>query len=177
MLLAAGTRNPAKLAAVRQGFAGWLGDLELHGAEVPSGVRPQPWGDEETQQGARNRALAALASVPGADFGIGLEGGVVELGGVIYACAWCAIAAPDGRISLASTARCPLPEPYADLLRQGWELGDVSDHLYGRKNTKLAEGAIGLLTRGAIDRAAFYAPAVTLAYTHFLRDSPNSMIP
>jgi inosine/xanthosine triphosphatase len=171
MRLIAGTRNPAKLNAIRQGVAGWYPDAEVAGVDVPSGVAAQPWGDDETRQGARNRAVAALAAAD-ADFGIGLEGGVVEVGGTVYACAWCAVAAPDGRVSFAGTARCPLPGAYVELLRQGLELGDASDRLFGRRNSKLQEGAIGLLTRGVIDRAGFYAPAVTLAFTAYAGEVP-----
>lgn len=173
MLLMVGTKNPAKLTAVRQGAAGWFPRSTVEGIEVPSGVPAQPWGDAETMEGARNRALAALAGRPDADYGIGLEGGVVEIDGTVYACAWCAIARGGGEVALASTARCPLPEPYVELLRAGVELGDASDRLYGRQNSKHAEGAIGLLTDGQLDRAGFYAPAVLLAFTRFLKERPS----
>ena len=41
---------------------------------MQSGVSPQPFSDEETIQGAINRARAAVKET-GADIGIGLEGG------------------------------------------------------------------------------------------------------
>ncbi|EQD61665.1 protein containing DUF84, partial [mine drainage metagenome] len=43
---------------------------------VPSGVASQPLSAEETVRGAILRARGALAAVPGADIGLGLEGGV-----------------------------------------------------------------------------------------------------
>jgi non-canonical (house-cleaning) NTP pyrophosphatase len=49
------------------------------------------------------------------------------------------------------------------------ELGDADD-LVSAGKLKQGEGAVGLLTRGRIDRASFYAPAVTMALVRFLND-------
>lgn len=140
------------------------------GVEVASGVAAQPLGDEETMRGAVNRAQAALAAGPAeAELGVGLEGGVVEIGGALYCCAWCAVVDRAGRVGLASTGRCELPPRIAELiLRDGMELGEANDLVFGRVNSKHGEGAVGILTGGRIDRAAFYAPAVTMAMVRFL---------
>lgn len=168
MLVAVGSRNPVKLAAAHAGFGDSLGMVEITGVDAPSGVAPQPMGDDETIQGAVNRGRAALAAVPDAGLAVGLEGGVVAVGGALYCCAWCAILDRNGRVGLASTGRCELPPPVADLIRGGMELGDADDLVFGRENSKQGEGAVGLLTRGRIDRASFYAPAVTMALVRFL---------
>jgi non-canonical (house-cleaning) NTP pyrophosphatase len=42
--------------------------------DVTSGVSDQPFGIEETYQGAQNRADNAQKAVPGADYYVGLEG-------------------------------------------------------------------------------------------------------
>ena len=130
----------------------------------------QPVGDEETIRGAVNRARAALAAGPvEAEWGVGLEGGVVEIGAALYCCAWCAVVDRAGRVGLASTGRCELPPRVAALiLRGGMELGAANDLVFGRVNSKHGEGAVGILTGGRIDRAAFYAPAVTMAMVRFL---------
>ena len=74
-----------------------------------------------------------------------------------------------GRIGLASTGRCESPPSAAALiLRDGMELGDANDLVFGRVNSKHGEGAVGILTGGRIDRAAFYAPAVTMAMVRFI---------
>jgi inosine/xanthosine triphosphatase len=168
MLIAVGSRNPVKVAATRVGFGDSLGPVDVAGVDAASGVAAQPMGDDETILGAVNRARAALDALSGAGLGVGLEGGVVLIGGALYCCAWCAIVDRDGRIGLASTGRCELPPPVADLIRAGMELGDADDLIFGRANSKHAEGAVGLLTRGRIDRASFYAPAVTMALARFL---------
>ncbi len=144
------------------------GPVTIAGVAAESGVSAQPMGDDETIQGAVNRAQAALAAAPDAELAVGLEGGVVEIGGALYCCAWCAIADRAGRVGLASTGRCQLPPPVAQLIRGGMELGADDYIVFGRINSKQGEGAVGLLTRGRIDRASFYAPAVTMALARFL---------
>jgi inosine/xanthosine triphosphatase len=168
ILVAVGSRNPVKVAAASAGFGDSLGPVVVIGVEAASDVAAQPMGDDETIRGAMNRAGAALAAVPDADFGVGLEGGVVPIGGALYCCAWCAVVDRNGAVGLASTGRCELPPPVADLIRAGMELGDADDQVFGRENSKQGEGAVGLLTRGRIDRASFYAPAVTMALARFL---------
>ena len=60
--VAVGSKNPVKLAAVRQAFFRAFPDRQLVcvGHDVPSGVSDQPWGHAETEMGARQRALLAL---------------------------------------------------------------------------------------------------------------------
>jgi inosine/xanthosine triphosphatase len=170
LIVAVGSQNVVKMNAVRLGLADLLGDtLEIRGVAVESGVLAQPLGDEMTRTGAVNRARGALASMPEVAFGVGLEGGVSEMpDGAMYCHAWCAIVSREGTTGWASTGRCELPPAVAKLIRSGMELGAADDLVFGRTNSKLGEGAVGLLTRGRIDRAAFYAPAVTLAAVRFL---------
>ena len=87
-IAAVGTMNPGKHEACRQCFAAWPqegGDARAYtvvGVHVESGVADQPMGLEETLKGAKNRAENARASHAGAAIGIGLESGLVLLGGV-----------------------------------------------------------------------------------------------
>ena len=60
-----------------------------------------------------------------------------------------------------------LPENLAALVRQGVELGEADDIIFSRKNSKQANGAIGLLTDDAIDRLNLYIPAVIFALIPF----------
>ena len=48
------------------------------------------------------------------------------------------------------------------------ELGLADDKVFGRQDSKSKDGAVGLLTRGAITRTAYYAHAVTLALAPFV---------
>jgi non-canonical (house-cleaning) NTP pyrophosphatase len=48
--------------------------------DVSSGITEQPLDEETTIKGAMNRARNALEVEPASDYGIGLEGGLVEIG-------------------------------------------------------------------------------------------------
>src|SRR5690348_3871568 len=76
--VAVGSTNPVKIGAVRAVLGGIAPHATVEGVAVPSTVSDQPFGDDETIRGARARAVAARERL-GADLGVGLEGGVVEL--------------------------------------------------------------------------------------------------
>lgn len=159
-----GSTNPVKLAAARAVLARAFPGCDVRAAAVPSGVPDQPWGDDETRRGAAERARAALATLGGAPnaLGIGFEGGVVDEGGALRTCAWAAVAAPGGRTHLGGSLAMPLPAPVAERLRAGQELGAAVDDLLGTTGTKHGGGAVGVLTRGLVDRQRAYE--VLLAY-------------
>ena len=172
-ILAVGSRNPVKHDAVRLAcerlFPAQV--LELQAVEAYSGVPEQPWGDGETRQGALNRASGALAALPGAWLGIGQEGGVVETPAGLLACAWFAVT--DGtRIGEGRSASFPLPPALERLVRSGMELGHAVDQVFGRENSKQQEGAIGLLSAGALGRRELYAQGLLMALLPFLPESP-----
>lgn len=54
-------------------------------------------------------------------------------------------------------------ERIATLVRDGLELGDADDRVFGRTDSKRANGSVGLLTGDAITRAAYYAHGFVLA--------------
>lgn len=163
-----GSRNPVKIAATREVLRRVLGDdVQVEGVRVDSRVSRQPWGDEETLRGALNRAEAALA-VGGATLGVGLEGGLVEIDGRVFTCAWCAVARSDGAIGMGGGANLLLPLSAAEAVRSGAELGPTMDTLTGLRNTKQRQGAIGILTRGYLDRQSAYEHILTLALARLL---------
>ncbi|HEV2131174.1 MAG TPA: inosine/xanthosine triphosphatase [Longimicrobiaceae bacterium] len=129
-------------------------------------MRPQPFGDAETLQGARNRAWAATRLHPDAHFCVGIEGGVAEVDGEMLSFSWVCIV--SGTIEGKSrTAAFLLPAAVAALVRQGAELSAACDFVFQRANTSRSEGAVGLLTGGVIDRTLLYEPAVVLALVPF----------
>jgi inosine/xanthosine triphosphatase len=167
-LIAIGSRNPAKIEAVRAGAALVLDDIDVISVDVDSGVRAQPFGDEEMIAGALQRARAALTAEAAAHYGIGLEGGVSELAEGLFATAWCVAVDRAGQAGYASAGHFQLPQRVADLVRDGMELGHADDVVFGRSNSKHGEGSIGLLTAGKIVRAQYYAPAVVRALIPFV---------
>jgi inosine/xanthosine triphosphatase len=168
-----GSGNPVKIAAVRAVLARLLpasgvAALTVFGTEVPSGVPAQPLGDEETQRGARQRALGALA-VSDAELAVGLEGGVVVLpDGRMRTCAWAVVIDRTGREGLGGSLSMPLPEIVAARIRAGEELGHAMDAVAQVVGTKHGRGAVGILTAGLIDRQGAYEPMVAYALAPWL---------
>ena len=159
------SHNPVKQEAVRRAFrqAFPRAALRVEGVAVASGVSDQPLSDAETRRGARQRAERARQAVPQADFWVGLEGGVVMEGDGALSFAWMAVLRADGRWGEARTAAFWLPPRVVALMRQGYELGEADDRVFGKHNSKQKMGAVGLLTDGLIDRTTLYEHALVLA--------------
>jgi len=166
-----GSQNPVKLQCVKDSFQLLFGQVtfSFKGCETVSGVSDQPMTDEETYMGALNRARFVRAAFPMADFCVGIEGGISDDGKVMEAFAWVVIIGASNQ-SRARTATFLLPEKVASLVRGGIELGVADDMVFGRSNSKQKDGAVGLLTNGAITRTAYYSHAVTLALIPFLKE-------
>jgi inosine/xanthosine triphosphatase len=165
--VAVGSANPVKLAATRAVIATAAPEARVEARAVPSGVADQPFGDEETIEGARERARAAREALD-ADLGVGLEGGVVDGPHGMRTCAWCVIVHRDGREGVGGSLAMPLPEAVAAMIRNGVELGHAMDALVKERGTKHAKGAVGILTDGRIDRQGAYEVLVTYALAPFL---------
>ncbi|MBX3083078.1 MAG: inosine/xanthosine triphosphatase [Anaerolineae bacterium] len=166
MLVAIGSKNPIKVAAAEGVFKPLFPDVQFVHLEVPSGVRGQPWGDLETRNGAINRARTVQQQAD-AEFGVGLEGGVLENEIGMFTCAWVAIAARDGRIGIGGGNNVQLPEAVAALVRDGLELGEAMDKLFKTQGLKHREGAIGTFTDGLVTRQDSFMFVLRLALAPF----------
>jgi inosine/xanthosine triphosphatase len=166
-LVAVGSTNPVKVAAVRAVVERIAPRVEVRGVAVASSVPDQPWGDDETIRGARTRAVAARALLD-ADLGVGLEGGVVDAPDGVRTCAWAAAVDRDGRHAVGGSLAMPLPPPVAEALRAGAELGHAMDFLTGARDTKHGAGAVGILTAGLVDRQRAYEHLVAYAVARFV---------
>jgi len=165
MHVAIGSANPVKAAAVERVVPG----ARTTALAVDSGVPEQPWGREETVRGARNRATAALSET-GADYGVGIEGGVVErsVPGGVWLVMWAAVTdGTDTHLGAGPSIR--LPDAVAERLRDGEELGPVLDDELGRDELGTQEGAIGVYTAGRVGRTDALTDAVAGAFGPFLR--------
>jgi inosine/xanthosine triphosphatase len=160
--------NPVKLQATLRGFQRMFPDeqFRLRAVAVPSGVGDQPGSDVETLRGALNRAANAAAAAPEGDYWAGIEGGVEEREGEMAGYAWIVVRG-QGMTGKGRTGTFFLPRRVAELVRQGRELGDADDEVFGRSNSKQQNGAVGILTGNVIDRAELYEQAVVLALIPF----------
>ncbi|MFJ8066118.1 DUF84 family protein [Psychrobacillus sp. NPDC096426] len=155
MKIIIGTTNKAKTKAVQTISRMYYPDASFVNKEVNSLVSAQPMSNEETRQGAINRAKQLMGHQD-AVFGIGLEGGVQEIDGIMYICNWGALVTNNGDIFTATGAGIPLPDEIAKKLRAGAELGPVMDVYTNRKGIRHDEGAIGVFTDGLITRSMMF---------------------
>ena len=121
---------------------------------------------EETLNGAFNRARGAAEKFSNGDFWVGIEGGVEECEGEMAAFAWVVVLTRE-KAGKGRTGTFFLPERVANLIREGRELGEADDIVFGKTNSKQENGAIGILTGDVIDRARLYEQAVILALVPF----------
>ena len=163
-----GSSNPVKIESTRNAFGLIFPEksFEFIGLPVNSGVRHQPFGEEETLKGAMNRASLVKREHPEAAYWIGIEGGLNRIGDEVHAFAWIVVM-NDNRTAKARTATFEIPGPLRDLIEQGYELGDADDKVFRRSNSKHHDGTIGKLTGGIIDRVEYYKHALILALIPF----------
>lgn len=168
-----GSQNPAKLEAVSNAFASFFPEVSfgVQPVTVPSDVSPQPLSDAETLLGASNRARAARELEGEADFCLGIEGGLQPVPGEPESyISYCWVVVLGRRqAGRARSASYELPKAICDLIRQGMELGDADDLIFGVSGSKLESGGVGLLTDGRVTRSQFYAEAVKLALIPFVK--------
>jgi inosine/xanthosine triphosphatase len=162
--VAVGSLNPAKINAVKQALV--KEDVEVVGVKVPSDVAAQPFGDEETKNGAINRALATVKE-SGAHIGIGLEGGVVDTNDGMLLNNWGALATADGKVFVASGMRIFLPEEVAQGVREGKELGEVMADFTKKHDVRSKEGAVGIFTAGYVTRIDMFSHVVQLLFGQY----------
>jgi inosine/xanthosine triphosphatase len=168
MKASVGSTNPVKIAATAAVLRRVYGDgVDVEPVVVESGVPVQPWGNEETLRGALNRAQVARR-VSGTTLGVGFEGGLLEVHGRVFTCAWCAVVRDGGVVGIAGGESVLLPPSVAADVRAGMELGPAMDALTGLQDTKRGSGAIGALTGGVLDRQAAYEHLLALALARLL---------
>lgn len=156
-----GSTNQAKVKAAQSVIENHFPGCGLFEVKVPSGVKDQPFGDEETRTGALNRATNAANELDGA-IGIGLEGGVRILGDEMFVCNWGALVLPSGKSFTAGGAQIPLPEEIASELHKGLELGIVVDEYFKASGIRHSEGAIGMFTAHAVTRDKLFEHVMQL---------------
>lgn len=156
-----GSTNQAKVKAAKAVIERHFPGSELCEVKVPSEVKDQPFGDEETRTGALNRARNAADEQAGA-IGIGLEGGVRMVGKEMFVCNWGALAMPCGKSFTAGGAQIPLPEEIAAELQNGRELGVVVDEYFKASGIRYSEGAIGMFTAQTITRDKLFEHVMQL---------------
>ncbi|WP_018933607.1 DUF84 family protein [Gracilibacillus lacisalsi] len=157
MNIVVGSHNKAKVNAVKRIFT----EAAIKSADVPSGVNAQPKSDMETMQGAINRAKACK-QIEDDCYGIGLEGGIMQIDNQLFLCNWGVLITPRDHLYMASGARIPLPDEIAQPLLNGQELGDVMKEWTNIHDIRHHQGAIGIFTDSHVSREDMFTHVVKL---------------
>jgi inosine/xanthosine triphosphatase len=168
--IAVGSKNPLKLQAVESILENIFPGSEFIAVEAESGVSHTPLSNEETISGAGKRAGDAR-KITNADWGIGLEGGMVKIAGTWFTCVWCIIR--DGeKETLGGGVHFQLPDRVGRwILDEKKEMGTCMDELTGMIMSKRKMGAEGILTGGLIDRKTTFENAIIYALAPRISES------
>ena len=171
-VVALGTTNKCKKAALRQALAGYPGlrayARHVHAVKVASGVSEQPMSLAETSSGARNRAKAAFEATAGCTIAFGVESGLFEQDGCWYDVCACAMYYGSEETGfgahLGFSCAFQIPPPMIAAIRDGKapDLTVACNYCGITDDAELGEngGLIGILSRDRITRQKYTEQAV-----------------
>ena len=152
MKVAVGSRNPVKVNATKNVLDKIYGEVEAVSIDADSRVPDQPFGIDQTIEGAINRAKNAYSDE--FDISVGIESGLMEtpnsLTGYIDL-QWCAVFDGD-KITLGVSSGFEYPPTVIEEVLNGKEVGDVMDEVTGVTNLGQKTGAVSHLSKGMLDR-------------------------
>ena len=157
--IAVGSANPVKVEAVRNIMERIFGQVRVFAYDVPSGVPEQPFGDQ-TREGAKNRAKAALHDHA---LSVGIEAGVFEMFDTLYDFQYCAILDREGKYTIGTGSGFRYPDSVVELVRKGKTVGEAMKIVYGETDAGKTLGAIGILSKGQLDRRSLTEQSVLAA--------------
>jgi len=169
MIIAVGTTNTIKIQAVEEVLQNsFLEHAKIQAFSVSSEIKEQPLSLEEIILGAKNRAKNAFALCQACNYSFGIESGLFPAEGTgtgfLEACI-CSIY--DGKnhcIGLSCGFEIP-PKVLDLILEENIDLNQACFRAGLTTNANLgqAEGMIGLLTRGRINRKEYTKQCVSTA--------------
>ena len=168
MIVAVGTKNPAKLEGVKRAFEQYFPGAEFRPVDASGVARLQPIGLEQMVEGAVTRAKYAL-SKEGGDFGVGVEAGIFLIGDSYFDHQQAAVVDPIGRVTLGHSAGYPLPRPAMErMIEEGKELEQFAEGISGIGQIGDKGGLLHHLSKGKMTRADLTQQCVTTALVPWL---------
>ncbi len=171
MKIVVGSKNQAKINAVSEILREYphLVNAEVIGAEAASGVANQPKSLEETVQGAQNRAKAIFTNC---DYSIGIESGLMHVpgskSGYMDVCVCAIYDGSEFHTGLSSAWEFPDVSTTDLMIKEGLDMSQAINKAGMTKNPQIgsAEGAIGILTKGRMNRKEYTKQALRTALIH-----------
>ncbi|MBQ3493892.1 MAG: DUF84 family protein [Clostridia bacterium] len=170
-----GTKNPGKIKAAEQALANYYNDFEIAGVSVASDVAEQPI-NEETYQGAKNRALNlknyAKQNSLDADMFLSVEAGMVNQYGKWFIVSYAVVMDKYGNESWGISPAFPVPNKFVQKIKET-NLGVVMDEVFNATDLHSNKGGISLLTHDVISRIDITRDAFVMALTQYANDFWN----
>jgi len=157
--IAVGSTNRVKLEAVRSVMERIFGSVIIMPVDVESGVPEQPM-ELQTRTGAVNRARSAIGDN---DLAVGIEAGVFRTEDGLYDFQYCAILDKNGEMTVGVGPGFKYPDDVAELVLNGMTVSEAMHKLYGDPEIGRKQGAVGLLSKGLLDRKTLTEQSVVAA--------------
>lgn len=152
LIVVVGSKNPVKINATKNVLERIYDDLTVSSLNVDSEVPDQPFGMDQTVQGAINRAKNAYSE--GCDLGVGIESGLIEVPHTLTGyidIQWCAIFDGD-KITIGASSGFEYPPSVIKQVLEGFEVGDVMDKVTGVNDMGQKKGAVSHLSHDMLNR-------------------------
>lgn len=167
MIVAVGTSNPIKVRAVERAFSKFFKDVEVVMRPVISKAPPQPIGLTTVIEGAISRSREALRLEEKADFGVGIEAGIIPIPYTISGYMdqqFAAITDRFGRITIGGGPAFEYPPiVISRIIKEGIEVNDIMAEMTGKQRIGHEEGAIGYFSKNVLNREIITEMAVIMA--------------
>jgi inosine/xanthosine triphosphatase/pantetheine-phosphate adenylyltransferase len=162
-----GTSNPVKVEGVRRVFGRLYDKIEVEGVEVETGVPQQPR-EDDVIKGAMNRARSAIG---GADIGVGVEAGLLwdDVVQWYFDVQYCVIVDSSGRATIGHGPGFWYPPEVIEWVEKGLSVNDAMQKVTGIEKIGHTTGAVGYLSKNAIDRTRLTEMAVLAAFIPRIR--------
>lgn len=170
MIVAVGSTNPTKIRPVRAIFKKHFKNVIVKGVSVSSGVSDQPMNDDDMYKGALTRAKNAIERIPGASFGVGIEGGLHKYSYGWFERSLIVIVNTKGDIGIGSSGGLALPNRIIKRIHEGKNLEEAVDELFGTKNVGETIGMFGLMTDKVVTRSSGVSHGVAFSLARFLHE-------
>ena len=165
-----GTKSPAKINALKELLEHYplLKDSEINAMSVESGINDQPKSFDETITGAKNRAKGAFKDC---DLSFGIESGIMRIpytkSGYLDFCCCVIFDGKDFHMGMSSGFEYPpkvieaVEKDNINISEAFKKLGLTDEEYIGHTT-----GAVGLLTKGRVDRKEHAKQAIITAMIH-----------
>lgn len=165
------SENKAKVNAVIELLTEYprFSDAHVRGIATNSGVSEQPLTLDEAIRGAMNRARNVFDQC---DFSVGVESGLMQVpytkSGYMDVCASAIYDGKEFYLGLSSAWEFPDKEIIHAIVHEGIDMSQAINNAGLTKNPKIGseEGAIGIVTKGRIDRKEYTKQALRMSFIH-----------